>query len=75
MIEIEEDVGPYTRGNVWADADVTQAAACMRTLADDRALAARLGAQAQADIARDYSIEAIGQRISARLREIEVRLG
>ena len=75
MIEIEKDAGPYTRGNVWADADVTHAAACMRTLADDRALAARLGSQAQADIARDYSVEAIGRSISARLREIEARLG
>lgn len=71
MVEIEEDVGPYTRGNVWADPDIAHAAQCLRRVVDDRSLAARLGAQARLDMARSYSAAAIGQRIRDRLTAID----
>ncbi len=36
LVTLQEDVGPYRKGNRWADADVGQAAGYMKRLSEDR---------------------------------------
>lgn len=68
LIELTENHGPYTKGQLWADPDIEHAAWHMRRLAGDRALCERLGAAAAATIRRDFSPARIGGLYAARLR-------
>lgn len=70
LVELEQDYGPYNRGQRWAEADVEQAAAHMRSLARDPALAASVGAAARQTIEERFSPAAVGQLMSQRLAEI-----
>ena len=62
---------PGAIGQVWAEADVHGAAAAMRNLAGDPALAERLGTAGQELIRRRYNAAAVGKRYVERLRAID----
>lgn len=63
---IPEDIGPYPKGCRWAEPDLDEAAAQMRRLIDDPALAERLGAQGAKDIRELHNADVAG----ARMREV-----
>ena len=67
LVTLTEDHGPYSAGQTWAEPDVDHAAHWMRQLTADEALRTRLGAQAAADIRRQFSPAAIGARYRRRL--------
>jgi glycosyltransferase involved in cell wall biosynthesis len=73
LITLDRDIGPYRKGQVWADPDLDHAAACMRALRDDPALARRLGEQGRRDMIERFSPEAAGARMEQRLRLIQSR--
>jgi glycosyltransferase involved in cell wall biosynthesis len=64
---LEQDHGPYARGQVWADPDIEHAAHWMRRLVEDDALRARIAAQGAADIRRRFAPSVIGRRYVRRL--------
>lgn len=70
-------VGPdceiYPPEGEWAEPDVEYAAALMRRVYEDREEAARIGARAQADIARTLSPQATGAAMRERLEELSRR--
>ena len=68
LIELTENHGPYTKGQRWADPDVSHAAWHMRRLVEDRDLGQRLGSAAAATIRRDFSPARIGALYAERLR-------
>ncbi|MGH8017616.1 MAG: glycosyltransferase family 4 protein, partial [Opitutaceae bacterium] len=68
LVELTENHGPYTKGQIWADPDIEHAAWQMRRLVDDRALCERLGAAAAATIRNDFSAKRIGRMYADRLR-------
>jgi glycosyltransferase involved in cell wall biosynthesis len=70
LITLERNIGPYSKGQTWADPDVEHAAWWMRRLVDDAALRAQLGARAQATIAERFAPEVIGRRYRRRLEAI-----
>ncbi|MDX1934708.1 MAG: glycosyltransferase family 4 protein [Capsulimonadales bacterium] len=70
LVEIEEDCGPYRKGNQWAEADVADAAGKMRQLYEDRDAARRLGAFAAEDIRQRHSLDTAGRQIRRRLDRI-----
>ena len=70
LVELEQDYGPYQKGEVWADPDLDHAAAQMRRVFQDREEAVRKGMQAAADIKRWYGSEAMARKIIARLNAI-----
>lgn len=70
LVTLEENHGPYARGATWADPDPAHAAEYMRTLFNDRGLAARLGAAAHETIATRFSPAIIGARYRRRLESI-----
>jgi glycosyltransferase involved in cell wall biosynthesis len=70
LVTLERSHGPYSKGQTWAEPDIAQAAAWMRRLHADRALADRLGAAAKATIEEKFSPQAIGARYRRRLEAI-----
>lgn len=67
---LERNFGPYSKGQVWAEADVDHAAHWMQRLAGDPAFAAQRGAAARATIEKRFSPAAIGARYRRRLENI-----
>jgi len=70
LVEITEDSGPYERGNVWAEADVADAAEKMRWACDHRDESAQLGRRAAVEVRQLLSPEKTRNEIQARVREI-----
>lgn len=64
------DYGPYEAHQHWAVPDLDHAAAEMKDLVDNPERARKIGLQAKEDIARDFSAEAIGERMRLRLTQI-----
>lgn len=73
LVELGRDYGPYKAHQHWAEANLEQAANWMKKIAHDRDLAIRIGARARETINRDFSAEAVGKKILARLEEIRVK--
>jgi glycosyltransferase involved in cell wall biosynthesis len=67
---LERNIGPYGKGQLWAEADPDHAADWMRRLHADRELAARLGVSARATIASRFAPAVIGARYRRRLESI-----
>jgi glycosyltransferase involved in cell wall biosynthesis len=67
---LEKAVGPYVAGLPWAEADIDHAAWCLRQLATDSGLAARLGNRARETIRTQLDPQVVGQRIRRRLEMI-----
>jgi len=61
---------PYPPAARWAEPSLEQAAELMRTVFEDRELAARVGARAAADIRASHSPEAAGNVLEERLEAI-----
>ena len=70
LVVIEQDQGPYKKGQIWAEPDLEQAAQAMKQIAADRELAARIGQKASETIAREFSPAAVGAMMRKRLAAI-----
>lgn len=70
LAPIEQNHGPYTKGQRWAEPDVAHAAEWMTRLFHDRTLAATLGSAARATMETRFSPAAIGARYRQRLESI-----
>lgn len=68
---LEEDVGPYAAGTLWAVPDEADAAQQMRRLYTDSDLRRRIGRRAREDIAEQLSPTRIGERMAERLARID----
>ncbi|MCF8167321.1 MAG: glycosyltransferase [Rhodoferax sp.] len=64
---LQNAVGVYPAGQLWAEADTSHAAHCLSQLFDQPALRQRLGTQAAADIRRQLSPQAVGAQVARRL--------
>src|SRR5258708_8695952 len=70
LAELEQDYGPYEKGNVWADPDLEHAAELMRLVFGDRESARSVARQAEADIKKQMTVEIAGARMKARLLSV-----
>ena len=73
LVELEENVGPYQAGEVWAEPSVEHAAELMRYVADHRDEAQGRGRAALRTMQRDYSEERIAELVRQRLAIIGER--
>lgn len=71
---VPEHCEPYPVGTRWAEPDLDAAAAALRTIVDDPALATARGQRAAYDIREHHSPAVAGARIAARLAEIRAEL-
>jgi glycosyltransferase involved in cell wall biosynthesis len=69
--EIAATIGPYEKGNRWAEADVAAAAEKLILLASDGARRKALGAAAKEQIKSLYSVQAVAQVVAMRYRAVE----
>ena len=67
---VGRDIPPYDACSLWASPSEKHAARLMRQLYEDPALGRELGARARIDAGERLSLDAAGQRIAQRLREI-----
>lgn len=65
--EIQENLGPYTKGQHWAEPDVEHAAELMRLVFDNQAHAQKIAEQAEADIKTNMTPEVTGSAMKERL--------
>jgi len=70
LVEIEEDVGPYKKGNVWADPDIEHAAEIMRLVYEKRDITIKRGEIASNDIKSNLSPLSTSRKILQRLEQI-----
>ncbi len=73
LIQLEQSVGPYAKGQWWAEPDVQHAAEWMQRLAQEPTLRERLGSAARRTIEERFSPAAIGARYRRRLEAISMR--
>jgi glycosyltransferase involved in cell wall biosynthesis len=77
LVGVGESEYPYAAGQVWADASVESAVACMESVAFDRAAARMRAERARRDMRGRFSPRAIGLRYMERLsglgRQVNVR--
>jgi glycosyltransferase involved in cell wall biosynthesis len=70
MVPVREGEYPNWQGQQWAEPDIDEAAARMRSLAADPALCARIGARARQHMQTHFSERAAGEAIRRRLEMI-----
>lgn len=71
LIPVGQHYGPYEPDQLWADPDLDQAAFWMKQLAQDPALANRIGMLAQETIRSEFSPAAVGNLIRKRLNYLK----
>lgn len=72
LVALEQDYGPYEKGQVWAAPDLEQAAREMRAIAGDKERAQLLGELARNTMATQFSPQSIGARMRQRLEAIRL---
>ncbi len=74
LVELQRDLGPYRRGEVWAEPDVTSAAHAMRKIAQSPDLRQRLAARGLQTVAAELAPEALAPLVATRLRTLHAML-
>jgi glycosyltransferase involved in cell wall biosynthesis len=74
LVELTRDLGPYKRGNHWAEPDVDSAARRMREVAGSPELRERLRVRGLATIARELSPQALAPLVATRLATLHALL-
>ncbi len=70
LVTIEEDLGPYRAGQVWAEPSVDHAALLMRRVFDDRRDAQARARRSRSDIETYFSEQRVGELVAGRLAMI-----
>ncbi len=70
LVSLDEDHGPYARGERWAEPTLADAAAKLRLVAEDPALRQRLGDRARWDCAAMLSAAAVGALQKQRIDQV-----
>ena len=70
MTRLEKSVGPYEKGNCWADADTDHAAAYMKRLVEDKEYYERIGKNAKKRIEHQLSFGNAAEIMKDRLKKI-----
>jgi GT2 family glycosyltransferase len=71
LVELNQDIGPYKAGQVWAEPDLDQAATAMRRLASEPDLVKTIGDNARQTILSQFSPAVVGKLMLDRLEQIK----
>jgi glycosyltransferase involved in cell wall biosynthesis len=75
LIEIEKDMGPFKKGNRWADPDITEASHFMNKLYTDKSFYDLIALKAKLYINDKLSIQRAAESINKRVAEIMEKYG
>ncbi len=67
LTELQENYGPYEKGNVWASPDLDHAAELMKQVFNNRTLAQQVAERAEKDIKTKMTPQLAGQEMKSRL--------
>lgn len=67
LVHLDRDIGPYERGQIWAEPDLDHAAEFMQKIASENLWRQKIGLAGRATIANDFSPERIGELYRQRL--------
>jgi len=67
LVGIEKDVGPYKKGLVWAEPDISHATELMRFVYENKKISQKKGKIAAEDIRKNFSYKTVGDRIKSRI--------
>ena len=70
LTELDRDYGPYRKGEVWAEPDLDDAAAKMRSVYESAELRARLGRRGRSDCERLLAPQVVGAAVRERIERI-----
>ncbi|MEE3504589.1 glycosyltransferase family 4 protein [Acidiphilium acidophilum] len=70
LVPLDQDYGPYTKGTLWAEPDISAAAAAMKQLFEDRDYAKKLGQKAKVHVSSCLSEDAIAALAARRIRRL-----
>ena len=70
LVKLDRNYGPYKAGQHWAEPDLAQAGEWMKRIVAEPELARKIGLKGQATIQSQFSPQAVGKIIKARLEEI-----
>ncbi|HXQ73562.1 MAG TPA: glycosyltransferase [Pyrinomonadaceae bacterium] len=70
LVQLGRDYGPYKAHQRWAEPDLNQAAHWMKRIVTDPELARQIGLRGQQTIQTEFSPQAVGKIVQARLEEI-----
>lgn len=73
LVELEENVGPYQAGEIWADPSINHAAERMRFVFENPAIARRRGEAGRREIANNFSEARVASLIRQRLQIVANR--
>jgi len=71
LIDLDEDHGPYQKGNTWADPDIKHAAELLKDIIEQPILAKQRAEKAREFVANELSAKNLGRIIKERLLEIQ----
>lgn len=70
LVQLDRDYGPYKAHQRWAEPDLNQAAHWMKKIVAEPELARQIGLRGQQTIQTEFSPQAVGKIVQARLEEI-----
>jgi glycosyltransferase involved in cell wall biosynthesis len=70
LTELQENYGPYEKGNVWAEPDLEHAAALIRQVYEDRVTTQQIANRAALDIKTRMTPEVTGREMKERLLNV-----
>ena len=73
LVQLGRDYGPYKAHQRWAEPDLEQAAHWMKRIVAEPELARQIGLRGQHTIQTEFSAQAVGKIVQARLQEIRGR--
>ncbi|QWF19878.1 glycosyltransferase family 4 protein [Lysobacter capsici] len=73
LIAVKPGEYPLAEGLQWAEPDIAHAASLMRRVADDKALAERIGRRAMADVSRTLSPDRTARSLTDRLSGLSAK--
>jgi glycosyltransferase involved in cell wall biosynthesis len=70
LVALDRDIGPYERGQIWAEPDLDHAADLMKKIAVETSWRQKIGEAGRATIVNEFSPERIGELYRQRLAAI-----
>lgn len=70
LINIEDDIFPYQKGNEWADVDIEHSAKLMKEVYENRQISNQIGRKAKEYMNKNYTRRVLGRKMKNRLKLI-----
>jgi len=74
ITKIDDDYGPYKKGNEWAEPDIEHASTMMRYVFEHKEESKKIGFKAKDDLKQNFSLNKIGIEISKRIQNINKKI-